>query len=496
MLDPFAGGSGNRKSVGAMGAAHVAQRVRLGPAERETYRRYAPLALPRHTSYPTVPFWKPQGPDEYRSALVAEVPPSGWSLYVHIPFCDQLCYFCSCTREILPRSGGRDWRGRVRAFLRALRSELDHVAALVMTELPVAQLHLGGGTPNYVPPEDLVELVASLEDRFQIAAGAERSVELDPRTCTHEHLHALRTLGFNRVSLGIQDFDPQVQALVNRIQPIERVAELVGAVRQLGFESINFDLIYGLPGQSLASFQRTLEATIALRPDRIALYRLAVLPDMFRWQRVFKASDLPEGEVLMEMFLLAVEMFAAAGYEYVGLDHFALPEDSLCRAQRSRRLRRTFQGITTGKDLSVVGLGPSAISILHASYHQNHKNLDAWLEAIERERLATFRGLGLSWDDLIRREVIEALYCYGAIDLERLGRRHGIDAVEYFASELKRLELLERDGLVEVDEGLKVRLRFPLGRLLTRVVAAVFDRYLPEEAYRTGLQELPASRVG
>ena len=263
-----------------MGAASCRTIPSLTNQQRQTYLRYARLNLPRHTSYPAVPFWKAQTADDYRRALVAEVPPSGWSLYVHNPFCHQLCYFCSCTREILPQNNGRDWLGRVRAYLRAYRREVAHVAGLVIRDLPVEQLHLGGGTPNYLPTEGLVELVTVLEDHFLVAPGAERSVELDPRTCSSEQLQALRTLGFDRVSLGIQDFEPRVQKLVNRIQPREQVAELTGEIRKLGFRSVNYDLIYGLPGQTVESFERTLELTIALRPDRIALYRLAVLPDM------------------------------------------------------------------------------------------------------------------------------------------------------------------------------------------------------------------------
>ncbi len=479
-----------------MGAPQHSGRTGLTSQERRTYLRYARLNLPRHTSYPAVPFWKKHSADDYRRALVAEVPPSGWSLYVHVPFCHQLCYFCSCTREILPQSNGRDWQQRVRTFLRAYRREVTHVAGLVMRELPVRQVHLGGGTPNYLPTESLVELITVLEDQFRIAPDAERSAELDPRTCTTEQLHALRTLGFNRVSLGIQDFDRHVQQLVNRVQPWEQVAELTGQIRRLGFRSINYDLIYGLPGQTVDSFRRTLELTVTLRPDRIALYRLAVLPEMFRWQRVFKPEDLPDGEQLLEMFLMAVDRLTTAGYLYIGLDHFALPDDSLSQALRSRRLRRTFQGITTGSGLSILAFGPSAISILHGSYHQNRKTVDEWLAAVEQDSVATFRGIELSWDDLIRREVIESIYCYGEIDLDRVARRHGLVTESYFASELDRLEELVADGLVAQLDRYHFKLTHPLGRLLTRVVAAVFDRYLPADAYRSGLREIPASRVG
>ncbi len=475
---------------------HQLNILRNDPELRDRYLRYAALALPRHTSYPAVPFWKDRAPRDYRSALVSECPAQGWSLYVHVPFCESLCYFCCCTREILPKKSRRHWTEQVALFLRTVEAEALAVSATLTSPAKVEQLHLGGGTPNYLTSDQLVRLVVRLEELFDISPGAERSVEIDPRTCTQEQIACLRSLGFTRYSLGIQDFDPEVQRLVNRIQPVEQVARVLGQIRSAGAASVNFDLIYGLPGQTPESFCRTIEHTLAFRPDRIALYRLAVLPDMFRWQRAFGRDALPDSDTLLDMFLTAVQMFQAAGYSWIGLDHFALSQDALSQAYRSRRLRRTFQGITTGHGLSVLGFGPSAISILHDSYYQNRKTTSEWSEAIQNDGLATFRGVELSRDDLVRREVIEALYCYGHADVARLAERYGLDATVYFRRERSALEELAGEGIVTVREPFEVRLTFPLGRLLTRVVAAVFDHYLPPDAYRSGLAANVASRVG
>lgn len=463
---------------------------------RDRYLRYARLALPRHTSYPAVPFWGERKPEDYRKALISECPPRGWSLYVHVPFCESLCYFCCCTREILPKTGRRDWVEEVTRYLRILETEALNVSRCLTSDVPVEQLHLGGGTPNYLTTDQIVRLMSRLEEFYRISPGAERSVEIDPRTCTEEQIACLRSLGFTRFSLGIQDFDPTVQQLVNRVQPFEQVTRVLGWVRSAGATSINFDLIYGLPRQTFESFRQTIEKTILLRPDRIALYRLAVLPDMFRWQRAFGSEALPPSEELLKMFLYAVDALSRAGYVWIGLDHFALSHDSLAQALRARRLRRTFQGITTGEGLSVLGLGPSAISILHSAYYQNKKGVAEWSDAIERHGLATTRGIELNRDDLLRRELIEHLYCYGCADVHAISRRYGIDARTYFAREREALAELEADELVTIEPEFTVRLTYPLGRLLTRVVAAVFDRYLPGDAYKRGLEAMAASRVG
>jgi oxygen-independent coproporphyrinogen-3 oxidase len=307
-------------------------------------------------------------------------------------------------------------------------------------------------------------------------------------------MQTLRGLGFNRVSLGIQDFDPVVQKAVNRIQPYDLVERVVGWCRSLGFHSVNFDLIYGLPFQTVARMADTLDKTLALGPDRVAFYRLAVIPEIFRWQNVFRPADLPAGELSLELNLLAINRFLDAGYEFIGLDHFARPNEALAQAGREGTLRRTFQGMTTGKPLDILGLGPSAISQLDTAFAQNIKESGPWQQAVQTD-LATERGLRLSPDDRLRRELLQQLYGYGRIDQRLLEREFGIVFETYFAGEIERLEHLVADGLVQRNAEI-IRLTEPLGRLLVRVVAAVFDRYLPPEAFQGGLSPQRASKVG
>jgi oxygen-independent coproporphyrinogen-3 oxidase len=466
----------------------------LTSAQRDVYRRYAGLALPRHTSYPVAPAWRADfGPAGLRAGLSRSASAGRpLSLYVHVPFCERLCYYCVCTKEIVPPDRHRT-RDPGEPFLRALEAEADHFAAIVGAG-EVHQIHLGGGSPTFLAPDQLRRLWDLLTRRFRLAPGAEVAVEVDPRVTTREHLEVLRGLGFNRVSLGVQDFDPVVQRAVNRRQSAELVARLVGWCRALGFDSVNFDLIYGLPFQTVASMADTLDRVIALGPDRIAFYRLAVIPEMFRWQNVFKPADLPAGELPLELNLLAINRLLEAGYEFIGLDHFARPDEALARARREGSLRRTFQGMTTGKPLDVLGLGPSAISQLEDAFAQNVKASAAWQDAVAAD-FATERGLRLSTDDRVRRELLQQLYGHGVIDKQSLEGRFGIVFDDYFAGELGRLgELIEQGG-VEI-EGSAIRLTEPLGRLLVRVVAAVFDRYLPPLAFREGLPAQLASRVG
>jgi oxygen-independent coproporphyrinogen-3 oxidase len=466
---------------------------RLSDAERRTYRRYAGLALPRHTSYPIAPAWTTDyGSRDLRDELrrsAAEGRPL--SLYVHVPFCERLCYYCACTKEIVP-AAKRKQHDPSDDLLATLEVEAGRFGALLGAE--VRQVHLGGGSPTFLAPAALRRLWGILAGRFAIAPGAEIAVEIDPRVTTREHLEALRGLGFNRVSLGIQDFDPRVQKAVNREQPFELVERVVGWCRALGFASVNFDLIYALPFQTAQGMADTLDKTLALAPDRIAFYRLAIIPEIFRWQNVFRPDDLPCGDLPLELNLLAINRFLAAGYEFIGLDHFARPDEELARARRDGSLRRTFQGMTTGKELDVIGLGPSAISQLDGAYAQNHKASTAWRAAVA-EDFATERGLRLSDDDRLRRELMQQLYGHGVIDKRALEDRFGIDFDDYFADELRRLCELIDEGLAEAD-GQAVRLTEPLGRLLVRVVGSVFDRYLPPTAFREGLAARASSKVG
>jgi oxygen-independent coproporphyrinogen-3 oxidase len=467
---------------------------RLTERQRQTYRHYAALALPRHTSYPIAPVWKPEyGPADLRADLRQS---SGQdrplSLYVHVPFCERLCYYCACTKEIVPPQRRRTGDPSD-AFLAALENEAARFAAAVGSG-EVRQVHLGGGSPTFLSLQHLRQLWAILRLHFAVAPNAEVAVEVDPRITTRKQLETLRGLGFNRVSLGIQDFAPDVQRAVNRLQPFTQVERLVGWCRDFGFASVNFDLIYGLPFQTPETMADTLDKTIALSPDRIAFYRLAVIPEIFRWQNVFRHTDLPAGDLSLELNLLAINRFLEAGYEFIGLDHFAKADEALARAYREGSLRRTFQGMTTGKGLDVLGLGPSAITQLDDAYAQNGTATEGWQHAVAQD-LATARGLRLTEDDRLRRELLQQLYCYGAIDKRALEGSFGIVFDDRFGPELQRLRELADQGLVVVEAD-AVRLTEPLGRLLVRVVAAVFDRYLPSFAFREGLPAHLSSRVG
>lgn len=467
---------------------------RLTTQERNVYRKYASLALPRHTSYPTAPFWR----EDYRAgdfqADLVEANASGRpvSLYVHVPFCERLCYYCACTKEIVP-SPKRAQNDPGEFFLDAIDVESARIAELLANR-QVHHVHLGGGSPTFLNAAQLGRLGEILANRFDTVPNPERAIEIDPRITSREQLIVLRNLGFQRISLGIQDFSLTVQKAVNRLQPLETVQRVVAWCRELGFHSINFDLIYGLPFQSLESMADTIEKTISLEPDRIAFYRLAVIPEIFRWQNVFKQQDLPAGDLPLELNLLAIDRFQAAGYEFIGLDHFAKPEEGLARARRAQTLQRNFQGMTTGKEMDLIGLGPSAISQLESAFAQNVKTSDVWRDVVA-EGLATERGVRLTRDDRIRRELIQQLYGYGEVVKQNLERKFEIDFDSYFADDLERLNSLVGEGVVEMSAQ-AIQLTAPLGRLLVRVVAAVFDAYLPPTAFREGMPANLSSRVG
>jgi oxygen-independent coproporphyrinogen-3 oxidase len=466
----------------------------LSKDERSIYLRYAELALPRHTSYPIAPVWKADyGPVQFRADLQDSADQRRpLSLYVHIPFCERLCYFCACTKEIIPQARRKEHDPSL-PLLEGFRSEAGRLAEIT-GQCEVHQVHLGGGSPTFLGAAQLRRLWEVLTRHWVVAAHAEIAVEVDPRITSREQLETLRELGFNRVSLGIQDFAPHVQKAVNRLQPLGQVAQLVGWCRELGFSSVNFDLIYGLPFQTLDSMADTLDKTIALGPDRIAFYRLAVIPEIFRWQNTFRHTDLPSGELSLDLNLLAINRLGEAGYEFIGLDHFARPGEALSEGQQTGSLHRNFQGMTTGKHLDLVGLGPSAISQLAGAFAQNHKATTDWQLAVERV-LATARGLRLSPDDRLRRELLQQLYGHGTVAKRTLEKQFAVTFEDYFAAEQQTLRELEGQGLVRFEPD-HIRLTNPLGRLLARVVGAVFDRYLPPNAYREGLPSHLASKVG
>lgn len=455
--------------------------------DTQTYLKYADLALPRHTSYPSVPAWSSTWDASRHAAALAATAQSGKALglYVHVPFCRSLCHYCGCTKEIVS-DAQRARQDPAEAYLESLAQEIGQVAAILGRQR-LGAVHLGGGTPTFLTPAQLERLWRIITDAFALEADAECAAEVDPRSVALGQLATLQGLGFNRVSLGVQDFDPAVQAAVNRVQPLELVEKTVDEARALGFASINFDLIYGLPRQTLDSMRRTLASVTALAPDRIAFYRLAVLPELFKWQRGFTRGDLPGGAATLALMLQAIEHFTASGYEFIGLDHFARPGDPLVDARDRGELGRSFQGMAPRREQLTIGVGPSAISTLQRAFAQNEKSFRAWRERIATG-LATVRGIDLSEDDELRGGILQNIYANGSVDL-------GADAARRFARELPGLAALEAEGLVSFD-GRVLRLTPELGRLLARVVAAVFDAYLPVEAWRTGLAPGLASKIG
>jgi oxygen-independent coproporphyrinogen-3 oxidase len=458
----------------------MARTVRFDPA---LARRYD-VAGPRYTSYPTaVQFDESFGPAEYRRTAEAsnEDPiPRPLSLYVHIPFCTSPCFYCGCTKVIT-----RDRNAGAR-YLARLAREVELQSQLFDRDRKVVQLHLGGGTPTFLSPDQLTELMTIMRSGFDLAdSGArERSIEVDPRTADESMLATLAGLGFDRLSLGVQDFDPEVQAAVNRVQPREDVLEVIGAARHNGFGSIAVDLIYGLPKQTEASFSRTLDDVIAVRPERIAAYSYAHLPQLFKPQTQIEAKDLCPPEVKLALLGLTIEKLTAAGYVYIGMDHFAVPEDELSVALEDGTLQRNFQGYSTQAGLDMIGLGMSAIGQVGDCYAQNRKTLDGWLLALDRGELPIWRGLRLTAEDRLRRDVIQRLMCAGVVDHADIERRHEVAFAEHFADELHRLEPMARDGLVVLgSRRLEVT---DLGRLLLRAVAMVFDAHLTPQRVAQG----------
>jgi oxygen-independent coproporphyrinogen-3 oxidase len=428
---------------------------------------------PRYTSYPTAPSFREDfGEREYRRCAAdsnGDPIPRPLSLYVHIPFCESPCFYCGCTRLVT-----RD-HGNTPRYLEHLEREVALQAALFDPDRAVVQLHLGGGTPNFLNESELARLVRALGSGFRLEQGEERdfSIEIDPRHADPILISCLAELGFNRVSLGVQDFDPAVQQAVNRIQPVGQVREAIEASREAGMRSVNLDLIYGLPRQTPDSFARTLETVVELRPERIALYAYAHLPERFKAQRQIAARDLPAPAVKLALLGAAIRAFAQAGYRYIGMDHFALPDDPLARAQDAGTLQRNFQGYSTHGHCDLVGLGVSAISHVDSCFAQNSRDLAGYYQLLEQGKLPIVRGILLEAEDLLRAELIQSVMCRNRIDFRAIERRFGIDFGAHFAAELERLRALEADGLVELDErGLQVT---PRGRLLLRVVAMAFD---------------------
>jgi len=435
---------------------------------------------PRYTSYPTAPqFSSAFGEEALRAAVAAsngDPIPRRLSLYVHVPFCMSPCFYCGCNRIIT-----RDL-ARGETYLVRLYREIALAAELFDRDREVIQLHLGGGTPNFLSPAQLRELVDTLRSHFRFSRSSQRdlSIELDPRFTNPADIAELGKIGFNRASFGVQDFDPVVQKAVNRIQSVEETRAVVDACRAAGFRSVNIDLIYGLPKQNVEGFSKTLDTVLEMRPDRLAVYSYAHLPELFKAQKQIDAEDLPDPATKLSLLQLAIEKLTAAGYVYIGMDHFALPDDDLAQAQQRGSLHRNFMGYTTHADSDLLGLGVSAISHIGDSFSQNPRDLPSWQIALDEGRLPVFRGMRMDEDDVLRAELIQSLMCQGVIPVAALERRYGIDFAEYFAEALDQLHPLEADGLVRVEPERIVATT--QGRLLLRNIAMCFDRYLTKPA--------------
>ena len=429
---------------------------------------------PRYTSYPTAPVWTDSyGPADLESAMrSAELKKSPVSLYMHLPFCESLCLFCACNVIIRKDKSGTP------PYLSILKKEIDHIASRVSSDREVTQFHWGGGTPTYLSPEQIEDLFSYSRERFTFAPDAEIGIEVDPRVTSSAHMDIIRKMGFNRLSMGIQDFKPEVQKAVHRVQPYELTRDLIANARQLGFDSINVDLIYGLPHQTGESFAHTVEQIVSLSPDRIAMFSYAHVPWLKKQQGSF-VNVLPEGMKKFDIFRNGLLKFLEAGYLYIGMDHFAKENDELAVSQRNRTLHRNFQGYTTKAGADLYGMGITAISGIQETYAQNYRDIPSWEKSVNDHGVATMRGYHLSNDDIIRREVISRLLCHTVIVKDEISKKFGIDFDEYFAPELKQLKMPQEDGLVVINDK-EIRTAW-LGRIFIRNLAMVFDPYLEKQ---------------
>jgi oxygen-independent coproporphyrinogen-3 oxidase len=431
---------------------------------------------PRYTSYPTADRFQPDfGYGQFLEAVAGlrmRRSQRPLSLYIHVPFCNTICYYCGCNKIVT-----KD-HSKAATYLDYLKRELDMQGRLFAGIGQIEQLHFGGGTPTYLSDRQMGDLMDYLRENFDFAPDAqgEYSIEIDPRTVTPERIHSLRAQGFNRVSLGVQDFDHDVQQAVNRIQPEEETRAVMDAARAAGFRSISIDLIYGLPKQTIESMERTLDKVIDASPDRIALYNYAHLPHLFKPQRRILDADLPSAAVKLDLLALCIRRLCAAGYVYIGMDHFAKPDDELAVAQRQGRLQRNFQGYSTRAEADLISCGVSAISAIGATYSQNEKTLEAYYEKLDAGVLPLTRGIKLDNDDLLRRIVIQKLMCNFELSVASLEQSFPITFQHYFSAELDKLKAFEADGLLTIDpQWISVT---PKGRLLIRNICMVFDRYL------------------
>lgn len=433
---------------------------------------------PRYTSYPTAIQFTPDFDDaSYRNELTN----SGQgnrplSLYFHIPFCKSLCFYCACAKIITHK------QSRAAPYLQRLHKEIEIQGRLVDPQRQVTQLHFGGGTPTFISDLQLTQLLEAINQHFTLAdpAAREFSIEIDPRAVRPTTIPLLRELGFNRISLGVQDFNPTVQAAVNRIQSVEQTFAVIDDARAAGYKSVNLDLIYGLPFQTVESFSETLNTVLLKRPERLAIYNYAHMPDKIRAQKLINSEDLPSAETKLDILGMTIARLESAGYVYLGMDHFALPEDDLAIAKQEGTLQRNFQGYSTHADSDLIGMGITAISKINDSFSQNLREEEDYFDAIDAGNLATHRGYQLSQDDKIRRDIIQLLMCQNRVDFTAIEKAYGIDFFDYFYDELRQIALLSKDGLVTLDKSKMVVT--PNGQLLLRNIAMVFDAYIHTSA--------------
>ncbi|MCK2089405.1 oxygen-independent coproporphyrinogen III oxidase [Thauera aromatica] len=435
---------------------------------------------PRYTSYPTADRFVEAFNADALKAWLAKRAIGGvskpLSLYFHIPFCNTICYYCACNK-IITKDHGRSAK-----YLKYLAKEIEMQAACLEGSRQVTQLHLGGGTPTFLSHDEMRQLMASVREHFTLVPNGEYSIEVDPRKVDFDTVKLLAELGFNRMSVGVQDFADDVQRAVNRVQSFEETQLVIDAARQTGFKSVSMDLIYGLPKQNVISFNRTLEQVLQISPDRISLYSYAHLPGLFKPQRRIHSSDMPSADTKLQLLQLGIRRLTEAGYVYIGMDHFAKPDDELTVAQRQGRLHRNFQGYSTQAECDLLAFGVSAIGKIGPVYAQNVKTLDEYYDALDRDELPVLRGIELTADDLLRRAIIQALMCHFELSVQSIEIAHLVDFRDYFAEELADLKEMEKAGLVKI-EGDWITVQ-PAGRLLVRGIAMVFDRYLRADRER------------
>jgi oxygen-independent coproporphyrinogen-3 oxidase len=433
---------------------------------------------PRYTSYPTVlQFSEAYDDKDYLGWVAAsndDPIPASLSLYLHIPFCNTICYYCGCSKIVTKDTS------QAKKYIKLLQQEIAIQGALFDKTRPVVQIHWGGGTPTFLDDDTIGKILGTIRKHFTVADDdqGEFAIEVDPRTVDHDRITTLRSLGFNRISFGVQDFNPEVQQAVNRVHTKEQIFDCIKSARANNFHSINLDLMYGLPKQTISSFDQTIQTTIEADPDRIAIYNYAHLPEMFKPQRRIDEKDLPSAEDKLKILQIAIEKLQAAGYVYIGMDHFAKETDDLVKAQQTGTLQRNFQGYSTHANSDIIAMGITSISSIGDNYCQNVKTLEEYENRINNNRIPVYRGLELEADDLLRREVINQLMCNFKLDITRLESKWGINFSSYFESVIDTLHTMAEDGLLKIDDtSITVTLE---GRLLVRSVCMLFDRYLQE----------------